>query len=122
MSEKRIEYYDSYREAAEDFNAYKVRKALYTKYVLDYIKEKHKATFRNQVTFNAEDWKVVDYKSTPQQNNGYDCGIAVLMFIEAIMKGNPVGRVNLEEQETLAYRKRILQIIKSDYEGGTVSV
>ena len=121
MSKKQIQYYDSLRGDKKDYSSYVARKERYCNYVLQFLKVKYESTFNDP--FNVNDWKFVDLKNTPQQSNGSnDCGVAVLMFIEAIMKSDRVADVKLTIENTSAYRQRILQIIECDYKSDTVNV
>uniref|UniRef100_A0A671RNL3 Ubiquitin-like protease family profile domain-containing protein n=1 Tax=Sinocyclocheilus anshuiensis TaxID=1608454 RepID=A0A671RNL3_9TELE len=42
----------------------------------------------------ASDWKISDVVNTPQQDNGYDCGVFVVVNACAIIDNTPFGPVN----------------------------
>jgi len=45
-------------------------------------------------TFQASDWKTSDVVNTPQQGNGYDCGVFTVVNACAIIDNTPLGPVN----------------------------
>lgn len=111
MCEETIVFYDSYKD--EDLKACTARKNKYVKYVRDYLVEEERRKSRKASC--PIEWAVVEVE-VPQQKNGYDCGICVLMFIEALLNADNIAEVTLKNAATLAYRKRISDSIKNDYE------
>ena len=45
--------------------------------------------------FNFKEWKLIVVKDTPQQPNGYDCGIYVIIFADLISKNNSLNSFSI---------------------------
>ncbi len=75
------------------------------KWIEHYVHEK-------KSTFNAGDWSIFEgAKGIPQQDNGSDCGVFVLMYMDFISRDVSVLNLHCSEMET--WRKKIaLTIIR----------
>jgi hypothetical protein len=64
------------------------------------------------IVFDEDNWSIFEgEKGIPQQNNGYDCGIFVLMFMDFISRD--ISVLNLHCNEMELWRKKIaLTIIR----------
>ena len=90
-----FQYYDS---LASTGRAYLNR-------LLRYLRDE--ANDKNHPGFNAREWKLVtcDVATTPQQNNGYDCGVFITMFADFISDGIPL--LNFSQSDIPMFREKI---------------
>ena len=97
ISLKKIEYYDSllerYRHHAED----------YLNGALRYLGDEAKKLGRG---FLPNEWELVptDLINTPQQLNGYDCGVFTIMFTDFLTDNLPL---DFSQEHMLLFRKKI---------------
>jgi len=74
---KKIEYLDSLGNSSGN----------YTMYALQYLKDEHLNKFNSPLP-NLREWTLIDNNhNIPKQENGYDCGIFVCLFAEALANG-----------------------------------
>jgi len=74
---KRIEYLDSLGNPSGN----------YTTYAFRYLKDEHLNKFNSPLP-DSREWTLVDNNlNTPRQENGYDCGVFVCLFAEALANG-----------------------------------
>ena len=78
MKSKEIKFYDSMLGALDEKYAFKMMTT-----IAQYI---NKEGEQKQIEgLNAMDWKMSIVKNTPQQRNGYDCGVFMLQNGRALM-------------------------------------
>jgi sentrin-specific protease 1 len=63
----------------------------------------------------------VDYcpRDTPQQENGYDCGVFACQFLEALSRGMDSPFNFTQRNMTFLRRRMILEIARTELLGGT---
>ncbi|KDR84787.1 hypothetical protein GALMADRAFT_217849 [Galerina marginata CBS 339.88] len=92
--EKRFESYDS-MDMAKD----RVWKALRS-----YVEDEHKN--KRKTTINLDDWENWAPSSTPQQENGFDCGVFTCQFLEALSRGEE--SFNFSQKDMPYLRRRMI--------------
>lgn len=72
MKKRKIQYYDSMAASGRK----------YLEAIMRYIKDEHQA--KKGTPIDMSDWEIVSCKrnETPQQHNGYDCGVFSIMFAD----------------------------------------
>ncbi|KAI0271549.1 hypothetical protein BC834DRAFT_449038 [Gloeopeniophorella convolvens] len=105
------------RRRIESFDSMGVRRQDVFDLLREYVKLEH--LNKKSKPFDWTDW--VDYspRDTPQQENGYDCGVFTCQFLEAISRGmdSPFNFT----QRNMAYlrRRMIWEIAHTQLRGGT---
>jgi len=98
IQQQKIIYYDS----IADVNKAKLYLYLTARWLIDEAKSKN-----HKIEIN--DWKLINAgKNIPQQNNGYDCGMYVLLYADYIADDLPLS---YGEEEVSASRNKIAQFI-----------
>ena len=78
VQKKKIMYYDSMG----------IKGKKYLDSALQYMYDEAK---KLNISFNYDEWQLISYnKSLPQQENGYDCGIYVILFADYIANNLPL--------------------------------
>jgi sentrin-specific protease 1 len=90
LKNKEILYYDS---CGYDQSAY-----------LDYVEKSlvDEAKKRNRLDFTTASFKKSAYQQTPKQENGYDCGVFLIMMINFMIDKIPLSE--LKQEDMPAYR------------------
>ena len=74
----------------------------------------YSAAERETATFNAQEWTliVVDKTEIPQQMNGFDCGVFVIIYADCILRGVDMSTcVDLEQRDVDQIRERLIYSI-----------
>ncbi|KAG8951300.1 Smt3-specific protease [Tulasnella sp. 424] len=96
MKKKRIEYYDSM--GSQRPKVYQILR--------DYLEKEHKA--KKSKSFNFDGWQNYWSEETPQQENGYDCGVFTCMFMEGLSRGEEAEDFVFEQSNMPYLRLRML--------------
>ena len=98
VQQKEIVYYDSMG----------VKGKKYLDGALQYMYDEAK---KSNIYFNHDEWQLISYnKGLPQQENGYDCGIFVIMYVEYIVSGLPLTFT--QKMVSLFRKKLCVHILK----------
>ena len=100
MSEKRIQFYDSMSGSGDR----------YLEGLMQYLKDEHMAK-KGCPLPDADEWELVESApDTPQQRNGYDCGVFTCMFCDFLSTDCPL---TFSQEHITQCRERIaLSIMK----------
>ena len=100
MSEKRIQFYDSMSGSGDR----------YLEGLMQYLKDEHMAK-KGCPLPDADEWELVESTpDTPQQRNGYDCGVFTCMFCDFLSTDCPL---TFSQEHITQCRERIaLSIMK----------
>ncbi|KAG9016560.1 Smt3-specific protease [Tulasnella sp. 427] len=96
MMKKRIEYYDSM--GSQRPKVYKILR--------EYLEKEHMA--KKSKPFNFDGWQDYWSEETPQQENGYDCGVFICMFMEGISRGEEAEDFVFDQTNMPYLRSRML--------------
>jgi len=79
IQKKRIQFYDSLLGSG----------MVYMESLMDYLKDEHMDKLKT--TMDTSNWKLVDCQpNTPQQENGFDCGVFTCMFADYLSRDAPL--------------------------------
>jgi len=79
MQKRRIQFYDSLLGSGMD----------YLKSLMEYLKDEHRNKFKKEL--DTSNWELLDCQpNTPQQENGYDCGVFTCMFADYLSRDMPL--------------------------------
>ena len=79
VQERKIQFYDSLLGSGKE----------YIVSLLDYLKDEHMDKYQKQL--DTSDWELVDCQpDTPQQENGFDCGVFTCMFADYLSRDAPL--------------------------------
>lgn len=92
IKHKSIHYYDSLRR----------RKTNSLHIILEYLKKEYYN--KKKIHLDANLWRLTNEVNCPQQTNGWDCGVFVLMFAEHLARGSPL---NFTQRDMGKFRKQI---------------
>lgn len=99
MLDKTIAYYDSMNGNAPDF---------LMKGFLKWLEDECNAKRANRdVDTTEENWKFINKKHIPQQNNGIDCGLYVIMNADFLSDGVPVTPKTYSSDHMQNFREKI---------------
>ncbi|KAG8913284.1 Smt3-specific protease, partial [Tulasnella sp. 417] len=96
MKKKRVEYYDSM--GSQRPKVYQILR--------DYLEKEHKA--KKSKPFNFDGWQDYWSEETPQQENGYDCGMFICMFMEGLSRGEEAEDFVFGQSNMSYLRQRML--------------
>jgi Ulp1 family protease len=85
----------------------------YIKALMKYLSDE--AIDKNKERINNDDWNLVtcDIATTPQQFNGFDCGVFITMFADFILEDIPI--INFNQSDIPMFRDKIcLHITKGE--------
>jgi sentrin-specific protease 1 len=100
MQEKRIQFYDSMGADGTE----------YIQSIMQYIKDEYKDKNKKPLP-DEEEWELVPCQpGTPQQLNGFDCGVFTCMFADFVSKDCPL--VFGQDHITLCRERIALAILK----------
>jgi sentrin-specific protease 1 len=102
MNDKKIQFYDSMGGSGRH----------YINGLFQYVQDEHQDKKKSALS-NKEDWELVECQpDTPQQMNGYDCGVFTCAFADFISRGAPLA---FTQDHVTELRERIaLAIVKND--------
>ena len=101
MEEKEIRYYDSY---LKKFNERNILEAIW-QWLFDEV------SIKKGISLNKSEWKIWPVPETPQQINGYDCGVFTIMCADFLMDNISIRESTYSQANMEFFRQKILNDI-----------